>query len=545
MSAFPEPDSPRHTLGRFIDDVAAQHGQRCAIRFEGGSLTYAEIRGEARRLARALIGAGVGKGTRVAVYMANRPEWVVSAFAVGMAGGVVVPVNTYATREERDYILRHSDASLLLLQPALLKHRFHEELVADHPELAAGMPGRLRCAALPQLRRVACLGDTSWDDLLALGDDVSEALLDAVAEEVVPSDDGFIIYTSGTTAHPKGVLHTHRAALVQSWRFADLLRFTAEDRIWTCYPFFWTAGIAMSLGASFAAGATLLLQEHFDPAAALDLMEKERATAAHAWAHQHKAMGEDPTLPERDLSALRKLDPGNPLAARAGVTEDEYSPNAAYGLSETFTIASMLPADAPIAIRRGTSGKALPGTVIRIVDPETGAALPTGEDGEIAVKGVTFMRGYYKVAPELAVDANGFFRTQDGGRLDADGFLHWTGRLSNLIKTGGANVSPVEIEGALAKFEKLRVGLPVGVPHPTLGEALVVCAVATDGVTVDEAAVRSFLRERLAAYKVPRKVLFFSADELSYTGNQKIQIGPLREKALERLSGVEIDGHTY
>lgn len=545
MSAAPEPDSTRHTLGRFLDDVVARHAERCAIRFEGRSLSYAEVRREARHLARALIGAGVGKGTRVAVYMANRPEWVVSAFAVGMAGGVVVPVNTYATREERDYILRHSDAAVLLLQPALLKHRFHEELLSDHPELASGTPGRLRCTALPQLRRVACVGDASWEDLLALGDDVSDGLLDAVAEEVAPCDDGFIIYTSGTTANPKGVLHTHRAAIVQSWRFADLLRFTADDRVWTCYPFFWSAGIAMSLGASFAAGATLLLQEHFDPAAALEMMEKERATAAHAWAHQHKAMGEDPTLEQRDLSALRKLDPSNPLAARAGVTEDDYSYNASYGLSETFTIASMLPADSPISIRRGTSGKPLPGTVIRIVDPETGEVLPAGEEGEIAVKGVTFMRGYYKVAPELAVDENGFFRTRDGGHLDADGFLHWTGRLSNLIKTGGANVSPVEIESALAKFEKLRVGMPVGVPHPTLGEALVVCAVASDGVAVDEDDVRAFLRERLAAYKVPRKVLFFSADELSYTGNQKIQLGPLREKALERLAGVEIDGHTY
>jgi acyl-CoA synthetase (AMP-forming)/AMP-acid ligase II len=205
----------------------------------------------------------------------------------------------------------------------------------------------------------------------------------------------------------------------------------------------------------------------------------------------------------------------------------------------------MLPADAPVAIRRGTSGKALPGSVIRIVDPETGETLPTGEEGEIAVKGITFMRGYYKVAPERTVDENGFFRTQDGGRLDAEGFLHWTGRLSNLIKTGGANVSPVEIETALAKFDKLRVGLAVGVPHPALGEALMVCAVATDGAAVDEDEVRAFLRERLAAYKVPRRVLFFSADELPYTSNQKIQLGPLREKALERLAGVEIDGHTY
>jgi fatty-acyl-CoA synthase len=477
--------------------------------------------------------------------MGNRPEWVVSAFAVALCGGVLVPVNTYATAEERDYILRHSDASLLLLQPALLKHRFLEQLHRDHPALGAGRNGRLRCAALPQLRRIACLGDASWDELLALGDDVSEDLLDAIGAEVTPSDDGMIIYTSGTTAQPKGVLHTQRAAVVQSRRFRELLRFDENERVWTCYPFFWTAGIAMSLGATLAAGGTLLLQEFFDPAEALEMLEKERATAAHAWAHQHKAMGEDPSLASRDLSSLRKLDPGNPLAARAGVSEDAYSPNAAYGLSETFTIASMLPADAPIAMRRGSSGRPLEGTVLEIVDPESGERLPPGEAGEIAVKGVTLMRGYYKVAPEDTFDANGFFRTQDGGHLDENGLLHWSGRISNLVKTGGANVSPLEIEAALSGFERLRVALAVGVPHPSLGEALVLCAVASEGAAVEPDEVRSFLRERLAAYKVPRAVLFFSADELSYTANQKIQLGPLRQKALQRLAGVAIDGHVY
>ncbi len=541
------PDSPRLTLGRFLDDVAERHAERCALRFEGRSWTYAALRRDARELARGLVGAGVGKDTRVALYMANRPEWVLSAFAVGIAGGVVVPVNTYAAPEERDYILRHSDATLLLLQPSLLKHRFLAELHADHPELAEGENGRLRCAALPQLRAWACLGDSSWQALLAAGEDVPESLLDTLVAETEPCDDAMIIYTSGTTAHPKGVLHTHRAPTLQSWRFADLLRFDENDRVWTCYPFFWTAGICMSLGATLAAGGTLLLQESFEPAAALELMEKERATAAHAWAHQHKAMGEDASLATRDLSSLRKLDPGNPLAARAGVTEDQYSPNAAYGLSETFTVASMLPADAPVAIRRGTSGRALPGTQIRIVDPETGEALAVGEEGEIAVKGVTLMRGYYKVPPERTFDENGFFRTQDGGHLDAEGYLHWSGRISNLIKTGGANVSPVEIETALARFAGLRLGLPVGVPHPTLGEAIVLCAVASEGASPTEGEVRGFLREKLAAYKVPRRVLFFLPDDLSYTANQKVQVGPLREQALARLAadGVEIDGHRY
>ncbi len=171
-----ETNDPRLTFGRFLADVASRHSERTAIVFERRRVRYAELEEQARALARGLIGAGVVKGARVAVLMANRPEWIVSAFAVGMTGAVLVPVNTFASRDEFDYILRHSDASMLLMQPSLLKHRFVDELVEGHPEIADGVPGRIRCAALPQLRRVACLDLESprravepWSDLLAQG----------------------------------------------------------------------------------------------------------------------------------------------------------------------------------------------------------------------------------------------------------------------------------------------------------------------------------------------------------------------------------------
>ncbi len=291
----------------------------------------------------------------------------------------------------------------------------------------------------------------------------------------------------------------------------------------------------------------MLLREGFDPGAALELIERERATAIHAWPHQQKALAEHPSAASRDLSALHKIDFASPLAKLAGATQDEYGTGAAYGLSETFTIVSMLGATAPAELRKATSGRPLEGMQVRVVHPESGEWLPPGKEGEIAVRGATLMRGYYKVLPELYLDENGFFRTQDGGSLDDEGYLHWSGRLSNLIKTGGANVSPVEIEETRASFPGLEVALPVGVPHPTLGEALVLAAVASEGVRVTEDEVRAFLRAKLAVYKVPKRVLFFRSDELSYTGNQKIQTGPLREAALERLQseGAVIDGHRY
>jgi acyl-CoA synthetase (AMP-forming)/AMP-acid ligase II len=471
-----------------------------------------------------------------------------------MIGGVAVPVNTFASREELAYILRHGDASVLLMQPSLLRHAFLDELLADHPEIARGSPGALRVPALPQLRAVFCLGIdgrrggvSPWSELLARGADVGDDLVDALCAQVEPSDDALVIYTSGTTAHPKGVLHGHRAAVLQGWRFAEMLRFGPQERVFTTYPFFWTAGIAMSIGATLAAGGCLLLQETFEPGAALELIERERATTVHAWPHQSKAMGEHPDAARRDLSSVRKVDFASPIASLAGIEKDEYGTGASYGLSETFTIASMLPTDAPQELRRSTHGRALPGMELRIVDPETGAPVPTGVPGEIAVRGATLMRGYTKVPPELAFDADGWFRTQDGGSLDAEGFLHWTGRLSNLIKTGGANVSPLELEAALANHPDLEVAVAVGVGHPTLGEVIVLCAVPAPGRSLDEAAIRGFLRERLAAYKVPKRVLVFRADELAFTGSQKVQVEPLRKLVVARLAAesAEIDGYRF
>jgi acyl-CoA synthetase (AMP-forming)/AMP-acid ligase II len=549
-----DPLDARLTLGRFLADAAARHGERRAVHFAGCDLSYRELARESRALARGLVAAGVGKGTRVALLLANRPEWVAAAFAVGSIGGVLVPVNTFASREELAYVLRHGDASLLLMQPSLLRHAFLDDLLADHPRIARGEPGALRVPGLPQLRAVYALGlerarggVAPWRELLARGEGVAEELVDARCAEVDPSDDALVIYTSGTTALPKGVLHRHRAPVLQAWRFAELLRFGPEERVFTTYPFFWTAGIAMSLGATLAAGGALLLEEAFEPGAALELCERERATAVHAWPHQAKALAEHPDAAHRDLSSLRKVDFASPLAKLAGIEKDEYGTGASYGLSETFTIASMLPADAPAELRKATHGRALPGIEIRIVDPETGAPLATGEPGEIAVRGPTLMRGYAKVAPELVFDADGWFRTQDGGSLDAEGYLHWTGRLSNLIKTGGANVSPLEIEQALAGHPDLAVAAAVGVEHPTLGEAIVLCAVPARERSLDEPAIRAFLRQRLAAYKVPKRVLAFRAEELAYTGNQKVQQGTLRRLARERLAaeGAVIDGHRY
>jgi fatty-acyl-CoA synthase len=541
-----QPDAARYTLPRFLGDVADRHGPRVALRFEGRDLSYAELRAEARRVAKGLVARGVGKGTRVAVLAANRPEWVTALFGAALTGAVVVPVNTFATPDELDYVLRHADAAWLLLQPRVAKHAFLDDLRGRHPETAA-QPGAIRCAALPQLRGVETLDAAGWSALRAAGEGISDALLDAISAEIHPADDALVIYTSGTTARPKGVVHRQRTPVIQAWRFAELMGFTSEDRVYTAYPFFWTAGIAMALGATLAAGATLVLHEIFEPGEALALAARERATSIQVWPHQAKAMAEHPDAGRHDLGSVRKLEFSSPLARLAGLEKDEWGIYASYGMSETFTIATALPADAPAERRKVTHGPVLAGNTVRIVDPHTGAELPPGEKGEIAVKGFTLMTGYAKVEPELVFDADGFFHTQDGGSLDAEGELHWSGRLSNLIKTGGANVSPLELEERAGRFPGVRSAHALGVPHPTLGEAIVLLVVPTAGAAVDVPGLEAFLREALSAYKLPRAVFVLRPEEVSYTGSQKVQVEPLRELALARLCAARatIAGHAY
>jgi len=547
-----QPDSSRYTWAKFLEDVVARHGDRCAIRFEGRDITSRAMLQDARRLAKALVACGVGKGMRVAVHMGNRPEFAVASFAIAMLGAVMVPVNTYATVDEREHILRHSDSALLLFQRTLLKHDFLDELLQMFPELAASDTRALYNTRVPYLRRAVALGLDQphgavqpWERFLATGTDVPDALLDAMIAEVFPSDDSLVIYTSGTTARPKGVLHLQRAAVIQAWRFADDLRLAPTDRVWTTYPFFWSAGICMALGATIAAGATLVLQETFEPGAALRCLVEERANVTQCWPHQAKALAEHPLYASLDLSHIDKevcrmqpdIDPAQDLWGTQG----------SFGMTETFTLTANLPTDAPAALRNATAGKPLPGMHVRIVDPQTGQVQPIGEAGEIAVKGLTLMRGYYKVEPESTFDADGYYHSQDGGHLDADGYLHWTGRLSNLIKTGGANVSPLDIEEALLSYPNMRIGIPFGAPHPSLGEVIVLCAVAMQGQALDEAEILAFLKKRLAAYKLPRKILLFEESDLSFTGTQKVQAGKLVERALSRLrtEAVIIEGVNY
>lgn len=548
-----EPGIGALTLGGLLAETVARHRPREAVVFHdprGEVLrwSYEDLGREVRRYAAALRAAGVTRGTRVALLMGNRPEWVAAAYATAVVGGALVAVNTFLAPPELEYVLRHSEASILLTETALRGRRYVDELLELGPALRTDLPGPGQTGVFPRLRRVAALGFGAalgavepWETFLAAGDRRPEAVLDAEADPVTPDDEALVIYTSGTTATPKGILHAHRGPARQSWRFAHQLRLDPTARVWSSFPFFWSAGFVMVMGATLAAGGCLVLDEDFEPSRVLRLLEAERVTSPHAWPHQLAQLEDHPDWAHRDLSSIRHCEAFTSFGRHPSVhVTDAWSPRAAYGLSETCTIISSLPADTPSELRDRCQGAILPGNEVRVLDAATGEPLPAGVTGELAVRGPTLMEHYVKVPPSECFDEDGFFHTGDVGFMDDAGYLHWTGRRTDMIKTGGANVSPVEVELALLRHPGLKAALVVGVPDPLLGERVVVCAVAHDGIVLSEHDVRDFLQGRIASYKIPRRVLFFQEDELSLTANAKIRANAVRELAAARL-GLDAD----
>jgi fatty-acyl-CoA synthase len=530
------------TLGRFIQIAGVRYGTKEALVFEGRRLTYAELDAAVSRLGRALVAAGVGKGTRVAVLMGSRPEWVIAAYAVGRVGGVLVAVNSFATGRERDYVLRHSDAALLLLQPTIGGRRHLDDLLEQHPELAA--EGRDAWAPdLPMLRRVVMLDQsaehgsvTRWGDFLAAGDVVPDPVFAGIAAAVVPFDDAIIIYTSGTTSEPKAVLHAHRAPVLQSWRWADRTGLTSDDRVWSTQPLFWTAGFAWGMGATLAAGASLVMEETFDAHESLELIERERVTTIIAAPNIESRLASHLRVdPAHDLSSIRRLRPRSPLRAVVPAARPS-SFGDMYGATEAFTLVTESdPGTTSSALPSG-HGHPVAGMSVRVVDQVTCRPLPPGEVGRIAFRGTCLMRGYYKRPPEAAFDDAGYYITDDFGSLDDEGVLHFQGRRSAVIRTAGANVSALEVELALRAWGALQQASVVGVPHPVLGEAVVACAVRhEERPDVTEADVRSAVGTVLASYKAPRRTVFLDALDFPLTASGKGRADALRAVATSWL----------
>jgi acyl-CoA synthetase (AMP-forming)/AMP-acid ligase II len=535
------------TLGGFLRQVCTDNASREAMVYhlpdgQVVRLSYAEVWDEAMKVARALVARGVGKDSRVGLMVTNRPEWVTGMFGIALTGATCVAMSTFSKGGELEYQLRVAGVSLLIFERRILGRDLAQEMLEFCPELGAtSIP--MHASRLPYLRQAVCIGDDApagafvrWEEFLG-GPLVSAQLVEAMAAEVAPTDRGFIFFSSGSTAKPKAIQHSHRAAAIQSWRWRRIYGVDANVRTWSANGFFWSGNFCMGLGTTFAAGGCLVLQSAFHPGEALRLMQVERVSLPVAWPHQWGKLVEDPAYATTDLSSLRYVGELSPLRQHPTVQCDWQEPVSSYGSTETFTLVSAHPSGTAPEIASGNHGYALSGNTIRIVDPLTGQGVPRAQAGEIAVKGPTLMLGYLRMGNEETFDAEGYFRTGDGGFIDEQGRLHWQGRLNDIIKTGGANVSPLEISAAVGECPGVKIVATVGVPHDTLGEMVVACVVPEEGARLDEGTVRAFVGQRLSSYKVPRRVLFIAESDLEMTASNKIKTAALRELAARRIAG--------
>jgi fatty-acyl-CoA synthase len=507
--------------------------------------TYDELWARAVQVARALIACGVGKGTRVGILQTNRPEFLASLFGTALAGGVASTISTFYTPTELEQVLKMSGVSVLLLERRVLKKDFAEIVTGLEPQIATAAPGELASTKFPFLRHIAMVdtdeplgGIEGWSTFLARGEDVAPELVDATAAAVLPSDPGILKFSSGSTGKAKGILSAHRGVCLQLWRWAQWYSVNPAHpvRMWSANGFFWSGNFAMALGGTLSSGGSLVLQRWFDAEAALKLMEVEKATFLNAWPHQWAQLEGAPNYLSVDLSAMHYIDAATPIARHPTIKTDWREPAQAYGNTETFTLISVYASGTPEEITGKSHGLPTAGSTLKIVEPMTGETMPLGERGEVAVKGPTLMLGYLGIPLDESLDTDGFLRTGDGGFIDEQGRLHWEGRLNDIIKTGGANVSPLEIDEVIREFTGVKVSQTVGVPDELLGELVVACIVPHAGAKLDEGGIKNFAKQKLSSYKVPRRVLFFDESELATTGSAKIKTADLRKLAAERLA---------
>jgi len=521
------------TLGGFLQEVTDRFSGNDAVVFDDPLLagatvrwTYADLRSEARAAARALIAAGVERGDSVGIVMGNRPEAVATIFGAAMAGAVAVPVSTFAPARELAGMLELARVSVVLTQSRLLSRRFGDDIRALGPDL-------------PVLREIAVLGEDSWDRFLDGADAVSGEDLDRRIAGAEPDHPALVIFSSGTTSTPKGMLHANRAPSQQLWVQAQIFRRHQRTRMWTALPLFWTAGFNTAVGATLAAGGCWVAQETFVPGEALALLSRERVTEPYTLPHQTAALEEHPDWATTDLSSLTCVFGKSAFARHPSVQGDTtWIMPVGYGLSETCAFVFTHWSDATREATRRSMGRLLPGNQLRVVDPDSGRPLGVDQVGELAVRGPTLMLGYLGKARADCFDRDGFFHTGDAGHVDACGEVHFGGRRTEMIKTGGANVSPAELEVALRACPPVKLSRIVGVPDPRLDQIVVACIILKDGADATEADIRAFLRERVSSYKVPKRVLFFAEGEVPMTASEtKVRDEALLALVRQRLAG--------
>ena len=529
------------TWPALFSQVVARRGKHDALVVAGETWSYDELNRRSARMARALVAAGAGKGSRIGLLAPDGALWITTFLAGLRIGALTTVVSTLCTAPELGYIVRNSDIQFFIGARRFLRHDYARTLAAALPGLEESSAGVLRLTAAPYLRSVWLddASDVRWaesiDALLARADTPdapSERLLTHIEQQVAPSDDAVIVYTSGSTSTPKAVMHTQWNVARHPPELARYFLLKPDDRMMPTLPAFWLGGMAMALEV-LSVGATLVYPSSPDPEAMLETIERARVNRVNSWGDMLVKLREAAIARGIDVDAIVGLGPfrdaqGQLIPPRLQVNM--------LGMSETFAPHSAerldlrLPDD-----KAGSSGRTVNGYERRIVDPETGEPVAEGAVGELQLRGGAMMSGFYKKQRTEVFTRDGFYPTQDLVRVDADGHLYFIARRSDMIKTKAANVSRLEVEAALRALPDIELPIVAGLPDAELGQMVAAAIVLRKGAVASEEGIKSALRSTLSSYKIPRRIIFIEHEDVPRTATGKLKLSELSAMIAARI----------
>ncbi|MEC9308834.1 MAG: AMP-binding protein [Chloroflexota bacterium] len=535
----------KRTLGNLLDVAVNLFGSREALCFENERWSFSEIRSHVDDLARGLIGAGVKPGDKVCLWMTNRPEWIYTFFAVAKIGAVLVPVNTRFRTSDMEYVLRQSDSSTLITMDESGPVNYLDMIEELCPEIVLSEPSPLSLSKFPELKRIIVLGNNhpsgviNWNELDR--NMVSVDYYDEVQSSVDPDDIVLLMYTSGTTGFPKGVMHCHniQRTLVDA---ASRMGMTSRDVILMYLPLFHCFGLYEGPIMSMVTGARMVLMASFDAKRTLELIEKESATVLNGFDTHFFDITAHSDCNTTDKSSLRVallaagMASSQPVAER---TQANLCPTiTAWGMTEVGVGATRSFLDSSGDDRCLASGHPLPGYEFKIIEPDTGLTQKFGTMGELCVRGYSVMQGYYKKSEETAavIDEEGWLHTGDVGVMRDDLRVRFMGRYKDMLKVGGENVDPMEVEAFILSLPEINKVQIIGISHPRLSEVPCACVVLENGHSLELQVLDDFCRGQMASFKIPRHLIVM--DEFPMTASGKVQKFRLRELAEQRLGNV-------
>ena len=536
------------TVGEIVREQAVLHPNQEAYVYpeHGIRKTYKEFDEETDLLAKAFIGMGIKKGEHVAIWSDNKREWLLSQYATGKMGAVLVTVNTNYQAAELEYLLQQSESTTLILDESFKGTSYIDLIRKVCPEVANQKESAIMSDKLPHFKRIILMteraeaGMYKWSEFMAHAEGVTDKELENHFVTLNPEDVINIQYTSGTTGFPKGVMLTHNNVVNNGKHIGDYMELTEQDRVCIPVPFFHCFGCVLGTLAAVTHGSAMILLEQFDPERVLQAVQDERCTALHGVPTMFIAELNHPNFKKYDTSTLRTgIMAGStcPIEVMRRVINDMGASEITicYGQTESSPVITQTRTDDPIEKRVSTVGKPHPHVEVKIVNPVTDEEVPTGVPGELWTRGYHVMKGYYnnEEATREAINEEGWLRTGDIARLDEEGYIDVTGRIRDMVIRGGENIYPREVEEYLYKHPGVADVQIVGVPDPKYGEELMAWIIPKEGIELDVDSVRAFCQGSISHHKIPRYIEF--TDEYPMTASGKIMKYKLQEMSKSKI----------